>query len=95
MDTLDKEEKIKVDESPDIVSAYFGELVIKDGKLHVHITDETTMELPNNDIAPHFIKSKGFTYYYNVAQDCGYELMVLISPLEVLNLKTMKLRSMV
>lgn len=95
LDNQEKEENIKVDESPDIVSAYFGELVIKDGKLHAHITEDNTMELPNNDIAPHFIKAKGFTYYYNIAQECGYELMVLISPLEVLNLKTMKLRSMV
>ena len=95
LDILDTDDNIKVDESTDIVSAYFGELVVKEGKLHAHITEETTMELPKNDIAPHFIKAKGFTYYYNVAQDCGYELMVLISPLEVLNLKTMKLKSMV
>jgi len=95
LDNQEKKEDIKVDESSDIVSAYFGELVIKEEKLYVHITEETTMELPSSDIAPHFIKAKGYTYYYNVAQECGYELMVLISPLEVLNLKTMELKRMV
>lgn len=88
-------EDIKASDSPDVVSSYFGELVIKEGKLHVHITKETTMEMLTNDIAPHFIKARGYTYYYNVAQDCGYELMVLVSPFEVINLKTMVIRCLV
>lgn len=93
LNSQEEADDIDVESSPDIVSSYFGELIIKNDKLHVHITKETTVELPTYDIAPHFIKSKGFTYYYNIAQECRYELMVLISPFEVLNLNTMVMKN--
>lgn len=89
-----EENNLDINESPDIVSSNFGELTIKDNKLHVHLTKDNTMPLQNNDIAPHFIKSKGYTYYYIIAQEYKYNLNVLISPFEVLNLNTLKIKNL-
>ena len=92
LETADTDEPpIDIKSDVDVISSYFGELVVKDDILHVHLTEKDTMPLINNNIAPHFIKAKGFSYYFEIASEFSYNLKTLISPLEILNLNTMEI----
>ena len=86
---VNKDENEELSKDNDINNDY-GRVIIKNKKFYIMYNDKQHIELKDN-IARQFIYIRGYTYYYNICKEYGEEWKCLISPLEVLNLGTMKI----